>query len=296
MYAPPAFPAESGFRSLGGGGGRSPSPMPSRRSLRPPPPPSRSRPRRQSLSTSPRRDRASLLRSRPRLDSSPPRGGLPLAPPSPRRPSRRRGSSRVAARVSDADDRFRTMKRNSTSESESAPYPDATRLRRSTRPRLWVGANLRTLATPFPPRESVSEAGCRSTCRRALIFWLFDFLAVPRRPFRIFNPQRSKEHGGVPKITSAHSHDRLVKRRRIPRFDVATGTSNAELSVDARTRSIPRLYLTFGDGVVGGCQPETPSEELLGSLLRKRSRSSCSDLARARSRWPARSEPPPGLR
>ena len=160
MYAPPAFPAESGFRSLGGGGGRSPSPMPSRRSLRPPPPPSRSRPRRQSPSTSPRRDRASLLRSRPRLDSSPPRGGFPSRPhlsppPFPSPPSsRRRGSPRVAARVSDVDDRFRTMKRNSTSESESAPYPDATRRRRSTRPRLWVGANLRTLATPFPPRES----------------------------------------------------------------------------------------------------------------------------------------------
>lgn len=231
----------------------------------------------------------------PRGGGFPSRPHLPRRPSPPRRPSRRRGSSRVAARVSDADDRFRTMKRNSTSESESAPYPDATRLRRSTRPRLWVGANLRTLATPFPPRESI-ETGCRSTCRRALIFWLFDFLALPRRPFRIFNPQRSKEHGGVPKITSAHSQDRLVKRRRIPRFDVATGTSNAELSVDARTRLIPRLYLTFGDGVVGGCQPETPSEELLGSLLRKRSRSSCSDLARARSRWPARSEPPPGLR
>ena len=123
------------------------------------------------------------------------------------------------------------------------------------------------------------------TCRRALIFWLFDFFALPDGlfEFSIQSSQRSKEHGGVPKITSAHSHDRLVKRRRIPRFDVATGTSNAELSVDARTRSIPRLYLTFGDGVVGGCQPETPSEELLGSLLRSvREARVRTSLARAR--------------
>lgn len=199
MYAPPAFPAESGFRSLGGDGGRSPSPMPSRRSLRPPPPPSRSRPRRQSPSTSPRRDRASLLRSRPRLDSSPPRGGLPLAPPTslppfpspPSEPpsglsSRRREGFRRRRSLSDDEEELdeRERERAISRRNETPPLDSPEIVGRRESPHL--GDTL--------PAQRAIEAGCRSTCRRALIFWLFDFLALPRRPFRIFNPQRSKEN------------------------------------------------------------------------------------------------------